>query len=70
MFCREVVTWKALRHPNVLPLLGVTMVDTRLVMVSKWMVNSSIDKFVKMHADADRLELVCFLFKDHGRNFR
>jgi len=42
-------------------MLGVTMVNTRLVMVSEWMVNSSIDKFVKVHADADRLELVCFL---------
>ena len=28
-FCREVVTWKTLRHPNVLPLLGVTMVGSQ-----------------------------------------
>jgi len=29
-------------------------------MVSEWMVNGSISKFVKVHADADRLKLVGF----------
>jgi len=63
------VTWKTLRHPNVLPLLGVTMDGTRLVMVSEWMVNGSIDRFVKMHANADRLQLVRFSFKVLVRTF-
>ena len=62
-FCREVVTWKTLRHPNVLPLLGVTMTENRFVMVSEWMINGNINEFVKTNINADWLGLVGFLFK-------
>ena len=63
-FCKEVVTWKTLRHPNVLPLLGVTMSEDplRFVMVSEWMENGNIIQYLKKRVDADRLELVCLLF--------
>ena len=63
-FCREAVTWKALRHPNVLPLLGAMMTGNRFMMVSEWMAGGSINEYVKAHADTDRLKLVCILFKD------
>ena len=53
--------WSALRHPNVLPLLGATMTGTQFVMVSEWMVNGNINEFVEMHPDTDRLGLVNFL---------
>ena len=59
-FCNEVVTWKALRHRNVLPLLGVTMSNNQFTMVSEWMVNGNINEFVKVHRDANRFELVGF----------
>ena len=62
-FCREVVVWKTLRHPNVLPLLGVTMTEDRLIMVSEWMVKGNIRQFMKAENNADRLGLVCSLFK-------
>ena len=62
-FCREVVTWNSLRHPNVLPLLGVTMTENRFVMVSEWMVKGNINDFVKADRNADRLELVRSLFR-------
>ena len=62
-FCREVVTWKTLCHPNVLPLLGATMTEDRFVMVSEWMTNGSINEFVKAHLDADRLKLVRIPFE-------
>ena len=52
------MTWKSLRHPNVLPLVGVTMSEGQLAMVSDWMVNGNINDFVKAHPDANRLELV------------
>jgi hypothetical protein len=54
------VGWKSLCHPNVLPLLGVTMTETRFVTVSEWMVNGTITGFVGEHAGADRLNLVRF----------
>ena len=53
--------WKALRHPNVLPLVGVTMVGRRFVMVSEWMENGNINAFVKAHSDVNRVELVSSL---------
>ena len=54
------MVWKALRHPNVLPLLGVTMTENQFVMVSEWMTNGSINEYVRAEINADRLELVCF----------
>jgi len=54
------VTWKTLRHPNVLSLLGVTMGVNQFAMVSEWMPNGNINKFVKAHGDANRFELVGF----------
>ena len=59
-FCKEVVTWKSLRHPNVLPLLGVTMSKRVFAMVSEWMDNGNINEFVDIHRDANRFELVWF----------
>ena len=55
--------WSALRHPNVLPLLGATMTGLQFVMVSEWMANGSINEFVKSRSDADRLGLVGFPFE-------
>ena len=62
-FCREVAGWKTLHHRNVLPLLGVKVYERRFVMVSRWMKNGNIRKFVKDNAGADRLELVCSSFR-------
>ena len=55
--------WKALRHPNVLPLMGVTVTDTRFAMVTEWMANGNISEFLRARPDADRLGLVRFAFK-------
>ena len=52
--------WKALNHPNVLSLLGVTMDKDRFVMVSEWMTNGNINQFIKAHGDANRIQLVGF----------
>jgi len=57
-FCKEVVTWKSLHHPNVLSLLGVTMGERLFAMISEWMVNGNIVDFVEAHRDANRFKLV------------
>ena len=54
------MSWKALQHPNVLPLIGVIMTETEFAMVSEWMSNGNINQFVKEHRDANRFELVSF----------
>ena len=53
------MVWKTLRHPNVLPLLGATATNNRLIMVSEWMVKGTINEFVMADANADRLGPVC-----------
>ncbi|KAF9646874.1 kinase-like protein [Thelephora ganbajun] len=57
-FCKEVMAWKALCHPNVLPLLGVTMGNRRFIMVSEWMADGNINEFVKARRNANRFELL------------
>ena len=58
-FCREGVAWKHLRHPNILPLLGVTLTEHRFAMVSEWMENGNINKFIEGNPRINRAELVC-----------
>jgi hypothetical protein len=57
------VTWKTLRHPNILPLIGVIMPETQFAMISDWMADGNINDFVKAHPDANRLELVSVSFE-------
>jgi len=57
-FCREGVTWKHLQHPNILPLLGVTLNEYRFALVSEWMENGNINDFIKRDRDINRAELV------------
>lgn len=52
------MTWRALRHQNLLPLLGVTMTENLLVVVSEWMARGNIMEFVKANVNADRARLV------------
>jgi len=55
-FCREAVVWKHLTHPNVLPLLGVTIGPYQLI--SKWVSGGNLLGYVQKHPDADKLRLV------------
>jgi len=57
-FCREGVAWKHLRHPNILPLIGVTVSNQRFAMVSVWMENGNINEFVGKDQHVNRIELV------------
>lgn len=54
--------WRFLQHPNILPLVGVTTLGTRFVMVSEWMKHGNINEFTKVHPDVDSLGLVGFPF--------
>jgi serine/threonine protein kinase len=57
-FCQEGVAWKHLRHPNILPLLGVTVSEHRFAMVSEWMGNRNINEFIQKNKYVNRIELV------------
>src|ERR1700742_183357 len=51
IFCQEAVVWKRMTHPNVLPLLGVTVTPFQLV--SSWMSGGHLPDHLKNNPDAD-----------------
>ena len=59
-FCREIITWKRLSHPNILPLLGISfsMEPCFFRMVSPWMKNGSIVEYARSNPGVNRLQLV------------
>jgi hypothetical protein len=48
--------WKYMIHPNVLPLIGITIEPLQLV--SEWMLCGDLPQYINNNPDADRLRLV------------
>ena len=59
-FFQEAVAWRHLRHPNILPLLGINLdpEKRRFALVSEWMVHGNINEFLKMSKGINRVQLV------------
>ncbi|KAJ7113503.1 kinase-like domain-containing protein, partial [Mycena epipterygia] len=58
-FGREAVIWRQLCHPNLLPFFGLYYLDRRLCLVSPWMENGNIMKFLSKELyKTDRLSLI------------
>lgn len=57
---REIYNWSKMNHGNIHKLLGVTVFQGRLGMVSRWMERGSLREYIqKNQPDAiDRYELV------------
>lgn len=55
-FCREALIWRQLRHPRILPLLGVDHDDfrtrTSLSMISPWMAQGTLLQYLSHIQDA------------------
>ena len=47
---------KRLKHPNIVPLLGITL--TPLQLISEWMPGGNLTEYIREHPDLDRLGLV------------
>jgi len=62
-FCREVITWKRLSHPNVLELIGVMMDDKEYTMVTPLMKNGTIVDFLRNNLQANPLKLARNVFR-------
>jgi len=58
-FCKEVILWNSLSHPNVLKLIGVLggIEQYQFATVSEWMVHGNIMEYIRKYA-TNRLELV------------
>ena len=57
-FYREVVAWKYVSHPNVLPFLGVSHSLLSFSIITPWLQNGNIIEYIQKHRGANRLELV------------
>ena len=55
-FFREAVVWKRLKHPNVVPFIGVTR--DPLQIVSEWMPNGTLAEYLERNPGANRISLV------------
>ena len=62
-FCREIIYWKYLCHPNILPLLGVyaSMELYYFRILSEWMPNGNLVGYTTAHPEANRLQSVSLL---------
>jgi serine/threonine protein kinase len=54
-FCREALVWQTLRHPYVLPLIGIDRetFPSSFCMVSPWMQHGTILKYLSEHGRAN-----------------
>ena len=50
------VVWKHMAHPNIVPLLGVTLDPPQLI--SDWLPGGYLTEYVASHPDTDRISLV------------
>ncbi|KAJ7224780.1 kinase-like domain-containing protein [Mycena rebaudengoi] len=73
-FCREALIWQHLKHPYILPMLGIDRESfpSSLCMVSLWMENGTVLKYLEEHGrqDVDKLlwEVAQGLEYLHSRN--
>ncbi|KAG6845557.1 hypothetical protein H0H93_016055, partial [Arthromyces matolae] len=54
---REVLLWGQLSHPNILPIYGLYRLRGRPCLVMPWIENGEVNKYLKEHPSASRLNL-------------
>ncbi|KDQ13368.1 hypothetical protein BOTBODRAFT_33689 [Botryobasidium botryosum FD-172 SS1] len=54
----ECRVWQELRHPNILPFLGLAKIDSINYMVSPFMKNGNVLDYLRKSPDIDRLKLI------------
>ncbi|KAK0475676.1 kinase-like domain-containing protein, partial [Armillaria luteobubalina] len=59
-FCREVLVWRNLRHPNVLPFIGVNddVFYPGFCLISPWMKNGDIISFLRQNPGHNRIQCI------------
>ena len=60
MLLREVIIWKRLIHPNIVPFTGATF--NPLLIVSEWMSGGNLTAYIKLNPRANVVTLVSSLF--------
>lgn len=60
---REAEIWQRLKHPNVLPLLGVYESPRQFCFISPFMSNGSLSAYIRLHPEENRIRLVSHGFR-------
>lgn len=55
---KEANVWKGLRHPSILPFLGVWLYNGHFYLVSPFVVNGAIQQYLAKNPSADRPKFV------------
>ncbi|KDR67956.1 hypothetical protein GALMADRAFT_257468 [Galerina marginata CBS 339.88] len=60
-FCSELLLWRQLRHPNILPLMGANLelFAPQFCFISPWLRNGDIMMYLKQHPGHDRFTSIC-----------
>ncbi|KAF7353499.1 Kinase-like protein [Mycena sanguinolenta] len=68
-FCHEALVWQRLRHPNIVPFIGIdtTSFPTSLCMVSPWMSNGTVLKYLSHISGNERQITVDRLIREITR---
>ncbi|CAE6486912.1 unnamed protein product [Rhizoctonia solani] len=53
---QELYVWSKCKHPNILELTGVALFRNHIAMISPWMENGSLQKFLPEHPELNRYE--------------
>ncbi|KIK63204.1 hypothetical protein GYMLUDRAFT_41532 [Collybiopsis luxurians FD-317 M1] len=61
-FCHEALVWRQLKHPNILPLLGVNLdlFSPSFCLISPWMHNRDVITYLKQNPQHSLPSIVCF----------
>jgi len=57
-FYREIVGWKHLSHPNILPFLGVSETLFQFSIITPWLSHGDILRYIRKNQEVNRWELV------------
>ena len=57
-FARELCIWARFDHENVLPLIGIAVIDGIPVLASEWMENGTMNEYLKEQESVDILAMV------------
>jgi serine/threonine protein kinase len=55
---REVIKWKHLKHPNIVPFLGILPVHPQICVITDWRPNKNIAKYILEKPEVNRFKLV------------
>ena len=58
-FARELCIWASFDHENILPLIGIAVIDGVPVLASEWMENGTMNEYLKEKEGANILAMVC-----------